>query len=94
MNQKLSNIKTKLISLLWFLTRRNYYLLSYNERQSKFLESGNVVIPKFIEWVRKRNGMLTNHEIIMKLKNIKYLCISTDILAYNEIKALIKKLEK
>ena len=94
MKQKLSNIKNKLISLWWFLTRKNYYLLSYNERQSKFLESGNVVIPEFIEWVRKRNGMLTNHEIIMELKNIGNLCISTDILAYNEIKSLIEKLEK
>ena len=94
MKYKLSNIKNKLVALLWFLTRKNYYLLSYNGRQSKFLESGNIVIPEFIEWVRKRNGMLTNHEIIMELKNIGNLCISTDILAYNEIKALIEKLEK
>ena len=94
MKQKLSNIKNKLVALWWFLTRKNYYLLSYNGRQSKFLESGNVVIPEFIEWVRKRNGMLTNHEIIMERKNIGNLCISTDILAYNEIKELIKKLEK
>ena len=94
MKQKLSNIKNKLVALWWFLTRKNYYLLSYNGSKGKFLESGNVVIPEFIEWVRKRNGMLTNHEIIMELKNIGNLCISTDILAYNEIKALIKKLEK
>ena len=94
MKQKLSNIKNKLVALWWFLTRKNYYLLSYNGRKGKFLESGNVVIPEFIEWVRKRNGMLTNNEIIMELKNIGNLCISTDILAYNEIKALIKKLEK
>ena len=94
MKQKLSNIKNKLVALWWFLTRKTYYLLSYNGRQSKFLKRGNVVIPEFIELVRKRNGMLTNHEIIMELKNIGNLCISTDILAYNEIKALIKKLEK
>ena len=94
MKQKLSNIKNKLVALWWFLTRKNYYLLSYNGRKCKFLESGNVVIPQFIEWVRKRNGMLTNHEIIMELKNIGNLCIGTDILAYNEIKELIKKLEK
>ena len=94
MKHKLSNIKNKLVALWWLLTRKNYYLLSYKGRKSKFLESGNVVIPEFIEWVRKRNGMLTNHEIIMELKNIGNLCISTDILAYNEIKALIKKLEK
>ena len=94
MKQKLSNIKNKLVALWWFLTRKNYYLLSYNGRQSKFLESGNIVIPEFIEWVRKRNGMLTNNEIIIELKNIGNLCISTDIIAYNEIKALIEKLEK
>ena len=94
MKQKLSNIKNKLVALWWLLTRKNYYLLSYKGRKSKYLESYNVVIPEFIEWVRKRNGMLTNHEIIMELKNIGNLCISTDILAYNEIKELIKKLEK
>ena len=66
MKQKLLNIKHKLIALWWFLTKKNYYLLSYP----------------------------TNHEIIMELKNIGNLCRSTDILAYNEIKALIEKLEK
>ena len=94
MKQKLSNIKNKLISLWWFLTRKNYYLLSYNGRQSKFLESGNIVIPEFIEWVRKAHDVPTNHEIIMELKNIVNLCRSTDILAYNEIKELIDKLGK
>ena len=92
MKQKLSNIKNKLVALWWLL--KNYYLLSYNGRQGKFLESGNVVIPEFIEWVRKKHGVTTNHEIIMELKNIGNLCRSTDILAYNEINALIKKLEK
>ena len=94
MKHKLSNIKNKLVALWWFLTRKNYYLLSYNGRQSRFLESGNVVIPEFIEWVRKRHGVYTNHEIIMELKNIGNLCISKDILTYNGIKALIEKLEK
>ena len=94
MKQKLSNIKNKLVALLWFLTRKNYYLLSYNGRQSKFLESGNIIIPEFIEWVRKKHGVPTNQDIIMELKNICKLCRSTDILAYNEIKALIEKLEK
>ena len=94
MKQKLSNIKNKLVALRWFLTRKNYYLLSYNGRKSKFLESGNVVIPEFIEWVRNKHGVPTNHDIIMELKNIENLCRSRDILAYNEIKALIEKLEK
>ena len=94
MKHKLSNIKNKLVALWWLLTRKNYYLLSYNGRQGKFLESGNVVIPEFIEWIRKRHDVPTNHEIIMDLKAIGNLCRSTDILAYNDIKTLIEKLEK
>ena len=94
MKQKILNIKNRLVALWWLLTRKNYYLLSYKGRKSKYLESYNVVITEFIEWVRKKHDVHTNHEIIMDLKNIGNLCRSTDILAYNEIKALIKKLEK
>ena len=94
MKQKLSNIKNKLVALWWILTRKNYYLLSYNGRKSKYLESYNVVIPEFIEWIRKSHDVPTNHEIIIDLKAIGNLCRNTDILAYNEIKALIEKLEK
>lgn len=94
MKQKLLNIKYKLAALWWLLTRKNHYLLSYNGRESRYLESYNVVIPEFIEWVRKKHGVPTNHEIIMDLKNIGNLYKDSDVLAYNEIKALIKKLEK
>ena len=94
MKQKLLNIKNKLVALWWFLTRKNYYLLSYNSRESEFLESGNVVIPEFIEWLRKKHGVPTNHEIIMDLKNIGTLYKGSDVLAYNEIKTLIEKLKK
>lgn len=94
MKQKLLNIKYRLVALWWLLTRKNYYLLSYKGRQSGYLESYNVVIPEFIEWVRKKHDVPTNHEIIMDLKSIGNLCRSTDIIAYNEIKALIEKLEK
>lgn len=94
MKQKLLSIKYRLIALWWFLTRRNYYLLSYNSRVGKTLESTNIVIPEFIEWARKKHDVPTNHEIIMDLKAIGNLCKSTDILAYNEIKALIEKLKK
>lgn len=94
MKQKLLNIKNKLVALWWLLARKNYYLLSYKGRKSKYLESYNVVIPEFIEWVRKKHDVPTNHEIIMELKNIGNLCRSTDILAYNDIKTLIEKLEK
>lgn len=94
MKQKLLSIKYRLVALWWFLTRKNYYLLSYENREGESLETYNVVIPEFIEWVRKKHGVPTNHEIIMELKNIGNLCRSTDILAYNEIKTLIEKLEK
>ena len=94
MKQKLLRIKYRLVALWWFLTKKNYYLLSYENREGESLETYNVVIPEFIEWLRKKHGMPTNHEIIMELKNIGNLCRSTDILAYNEIKALIEKLEK
>ena len=94
MKQKLLSIKYRLVALWWFLTKKNYYLLSYENREGESLETYNVVIPEFIEWVRKKHGVPTNHEIIMELKNIGNICSSTDILAYNEIKALIDKLEK
>ena len=94
MKQKLSNTKNKLVALWWLLTRKNYYLLSYKGRKTKYLESYNVVIPEFIEWIRKSHDVPTNHEIIIDLKAIGNLCRNTDILAYNEIKALIEKLEK
>ena len=94
MKQKLLNIKYRLVALWWLLTRKNYYLLSFKGRQSGYLESYNVVIQEFIEWIRKKHDVPTNHEIIMDLKSIGNLCRSTDILAYNEIKALIEKLEK
>ena len=94
MKHKLSNIKNKLVALWWLLTRKNYYLLSYKGRKSKYLESYNVVIPEFIEWIRKSHDVPTNHEIIIDLKAIGNLCRNTDILSYNEIKALIEKLEK
>ena len=94
MKQKLLSIKYRLVALWWFLTKKNYYLLSYENREGESLETYNVVIPEFIEWVRKKHGVPTNHNIIMELKNIGNLCRSTDILAYNEIKALIEKLEK
>lgn len=94
MKQKLLSIKYRLVALWWFITRKNYYLLSYDNREGESLETYNVVIPEFIEWVRKKHGVPTNHEIIMDLKAIGNLCRSTDVLAYNEIKALIEKLKK
>lgn len=95
MKQKLLNIKNKLIALWWLLTRKNHYLLSYNGRESRYLESYIVVIPEFIEWVRKKHGVPTNREIIKDLKIIDSLCKDVDdFIAHKEIEALIEKLEK
>lgn len=94
MKEKLLSIKYRLVALWWFLTRKNYYLLSYNGRVGKTLESTNIVIPEFIEWVRNKHRVPTNHEIIMELNNIGTLYKDSDVLAYNEIKALIEKLKK
>lgn len=94
MKQKLLSIKYRLIALWWFLTRRNYYLLSYNNREKACLETSNIEIPEFIEWARKKHHVPTNHEIIMDLKNLGTLYKDSDVLAYNEIKALIEKLKK
>lgn len=95
MKQKLLNIKNKLIALWWFLTRKNYYLLSYNSRVSGYLESGNVVIPEFIEWIRMKHGVPTNNEIIKDLKIIDSICKDVDdFLAHKEVEALIEKLKK
>lgn len=58
MKQKLLSIKYRLVALWWFLTRKSYYLLSYNGKVGKTLESTNIVIPEFIEWVRKKQVCL------------------------------------
>ncbi len=93
MKQTLVNIKNRLVALWWLLTRRHFYLLSYNNREGRIFEIYNIDISEFIEFTRKVHNIPTNHEIIMELKAIGYLCRSTDILTYNEIKALIEKLK-
>ena len=45
MKQKLLSIKYRLVALWWFLTKKNYYLLSYENREGESLETYNVVIP-------------------------------------------------
>lgn len=94
MKQKLLNIKYKLVAIWWFITRKNYYLLSYNSREDNSLESYNVVLPEFIYWVQKKHDMLTSEDIIKELKEIGTLYKSSDTLAYQMIKDLIEKLSK
>ncbi len=95
MKQKLRDMKCKLIALWWFITRKNFYLLSYNDRTGKILETYNVVLPEFIEWAQKKHGMMTSTDIIWELQDIG-ICLEEprDILAYNRIKDLIARLQK
>ena len=66
MKQKLLNIKHQLIALWWFLTRKNYYILSYNGRKDKSLETFNMVVfdpPHLLKvgqnsWLCKKYGKL------------------------------------
>lgn len=94
MKQKLLNIKYKLVAIWWFITRKNYYLWSYNGREGNSLESYNVVLPAFIYWVQKKHNMLTSEDIIKELKEIGTLYKSSDTLAYQMVKDLIEKLSK
>ena len=68
MKQKLSNIKNKLITLWWFLTRKNCYLLSYNGRQSKFLESGKLVSFS-LRFVKRRKLSITKEDALGRGNN-------------------------
>ena len=91
MKQKLLCIKYRLVALWWFITKRNYYLLSYNGGVGRTLESSNIVIPEFIEWVRKKHGVLTNQEIRKELQSI-YEAAWSDTLVALMCKDLIDKL--
>ena len=92
MKQVLKNMKAKLIAFWWFLTRKNFYLLSYNGRQGKTLESYNVIIPEFIVWLQKKHGYITNAEIIQNLKEIASVC--DDTLARQKIFDLIETIKE
>ena len=94
MKNKIRNIKYKLAAIWWLITRKNYYLLAYNSREGRSLESFNVVLPEFITWVQKKHGMMTRKDIMAELKEIDYCLIKPkDILAYNMIKDLYEKLK-
>ena len=94
MRKVLKNIKCKLISLWWFLTRKNFYLLAYNDRKggTKILESYNVDVPRFVAYVQRKHGYKTYAEIIQDLKGIAYVC--DDTLARRMIIDLIETLKK
>lgn len=92
--QKLRNLKLKATALWWFLTRKNYYLLTYNKGcKSRSLESYNIDILSFIDHVQRRHKMLTAHDILVTLDGIRKLGLK-DILVRNEIEELIERIKK
>lgn len=94
MKEKLRNLKFRLIALWWFLTRKQYFLLSYKNRTSRVLESSNIVIPEFIDYVQKQHKIPTRWDVIAELKEIDYLLSEPkDVLAHSMIVGLIKKLK-
>lgn len=92
MRKRLKNLEYRLTAAWWLLTRKSYYLLAYRGRTSESLESYNVVLPEFVEWLKDKHGMLTNREILRELKSIGTL-VQEDALAHNEVTRLIEKLK-
>ena len=88
------NMKFRSVALWWFLTKRNYYLLSFNSREegSISLESFNVNISEFIEWLRAKHGVMTNKDIRKELRSI-YEAAGSDTLVALMCKDLIDKLK-
>lgn len=87
------NLKFRSVALWWLLTRKYYYLLSFNDNRegSTSLESFNVNIPEFTEWLRAKHGAMTNMDIRKELRNI-YEAAGSDTLVASMCKDLIDKL--
>lgn len=94
MKQKIRNFRYKLGAIWWLVTRKNYYLLTYNSRAGKALESYSVVLPEFVTWLQKRHGMMTRNDIIAELRDIdSCLTKPEDIFVHNKVKYLIETLK-
>lgn len=93
--QKFRNFKNKAVALWWFLTRKNYYLLTYNDRgeKTRSLESFNIDLLSFIDFVQSKHKMLTAHDILVTLDGIMKLGVE-DILVRNEVKELMERIKK
>lgn len=91
MKQKLRNIKFKMLGLWCLLTYKKFHLVVYNGRQAN--ELGNLK-PSTIAWfIQCVHGMMTTKDLIKELSGIATMAVN-DKIVYNEIKQLIKKLEK
>lgn len=92
--QKLRNLKIKATALWWFLTRKNYYLLTFNKGcKSHTLEIYNVDIVSFIDQVQRWHNMLTAHDILVTLDESMKFGIE-DIFVRNKIRELMEKIKK
>lgn len=93
---KIREFKYRLTALWWFMTRKHYYLLSFNPQEgTKTLETYNIDVSDFLEYVKKHHGMMTKTDLIWKLKDIA-TCLEKprDVLAYDMIKDLINELKQ
>lgn len=92
--QKLRNLKLKATALWWFLTRKNYYLLTYSKGcKSHTLESYNIDILLFIDQVQRWHNMLTAHDILVMLDESRKFGIK-DIFVRTKINELIERIKK
>lgn len=92
MKEKLKDIKRKAIMLWWLITHRNFYVLSFNVRKEGILESYNIELPQFCEWLKVKHGYMTHEEIIQSLKNMAFL--TDDFLTKKQLVDLINKLKE
>lgn len=100
MKTRLREIKYRLTALWWLLTRRCYYLLSYNSKTGELndvrvLETYNIDISDLVEYIKTHHGMMTKTDLVWKLKDIASCLVKPrDVLAYDMIKELIDELKK
>ena len=87
------NLKLRSVALWYLITKKYYYLLSFDNKgkNSTSLESYNVNIPKFTEWLRAKHGAMTNMDIRKELRSI-YEAAGSDTLVALMCKDLIDKL--
>lgn len=92
MKQKLRNISGKAQALWWLLIYKRYHLIVYNGRQQA-RELGNLSPSTIVRFIQCVHGFSSSSDIIKELSGIATMAVN-DKLVYNEIKQLIKKLEK
>lgn len=92
MKRKLNNIQCKATMLWWLLTRRYFYVISFAGKKGLVMETYNVILPEFCEWLKRKHGYTTHAELIQSLKNAAHL--TDDTLTRKQLIDIIDKLEE